>query len=155
MVNVQYFGWQPIFAKIEFSVLNTLCFMKSDPGWLSGFFSCLWPLWPQVQIPPQTGALYSVCGLSFQSLPDCMFFPLWGFPPAAKTEYFFLFPIHPAIASNNAGICSIRLKQTLKAVDTIGNYSKCFLFFQLTWLQAKESYWYYQTLWETAPSEVT
>ena len=35
-------------------------------------------------------------------------FLTWRFPPASKTEHFFLFPIHPVIGANYAVGCVIK-----------------------------------------------
>ncbi len=64
------------------------------------FVPRLSPLWTPVRIPTSEQSL--ACGLGFQSLPDCLGFPHFGFPPTSKTEHFFSFPIHPVIGANCA-----------------------------------------------------
>ncbi len=46
---------------------------QGKPGWLSGFFPCISPLWTPVHIPPRTRALHVDWGFS-----PCEGFPIVG-----------------------------------------------------------------------------
>ena len=50
-------------------------------------------------------------------------------------------------------VCTIHT-HSLMTVDTIGNYSKWLLAQNLSWWRVIGRGWWYNTLWETAPSEV-
>ncbi len=71
------------------------------PGWLSGFFPCLSPLWTSVLIPPQTEVLD--VDWVFRPYLIALVFPTGVFLPHPKLNITqFLCPIHPAIGANCA-----------------------------------------------------